>query len=61
MSNKFLDNPEQILIKKEYVSLQCIRQFYINVINYDFNAHFRDDGSGYVKTYSYFFACTKES
>jgi|10_taG_2_1085330.scaffolds.fasta_scaffold112140_2 hypothetical protein len=34
---------------------------YFNVINYDFNAHFRDDGSGYVKTYSYFFACTKKS
>lgn len=35
MSNKFLDNPEQILIKKEDVSLQGIKQFFINVANYD--------------------------
>ena len=33
---------------------------YFNVIEYDFNSMFRDDGSGYVATYSYFFACTKK-
>lgn len=39
---------------KEYLSR------YFNVIEYDFNSMFRDDGSGYVATYSYYFACTKK-
>lgn len=33
---------------------------YFNVIDYDFNSMFRDDGTGYVASYSYFFACTKK-
>ena len=32
---------------------------YFNVIEYDFDSMFRDDGTGYVGIYSYFFACTK--
>ena len=33
---------------------------FFNVIEYDFDSMFRDDGTGYVATYSYFFACTKK-
>jgi len=34
---------------------------YFDVIDYDFSRMFRDDGSGYVGIYSYFFACIKKS
>lgn len=39
---------------KEYMSK------YFNVIDYNFSSMFRDDGSGYVSSYSYFFTCTKK-
>jgi len=35
LSNNFLNNPEKILVNKEELTLEGIKQFYINTVNYN--------------------------